>query len=141
VACEAAPDDVDEELWGIAVRGYACGLLASSYEHGFGVERDFERAFELNERGCSAGWARSCAQQGYFLERGMRAAEHPDEEAAQFYEEACDQEDPMGCHRLGVLLLEGRGVDRDPELAREFLTKACDADDPEACQRLEETDD
>ncbi len=139
-ACGAGDDEVDEELWGIPVRGYACGLLASSYEHGFGVQADPETAFRLNATSCTQGWARSCAQQGYFFEHGIGVAPQP-EQAAELYASACDQGDAMGCTHLAVMLQEGRGVQADPQRARALLQRACDAGYPDACERLDTPDD
>lgn len=139
-ACAANPDEVDRELWGIAVRGYACGLLASSYEHGFGVDPDLRRAYQLNQRSCDQGWIRSCAQLGYFHEHGIHVDADP-VEAARLYDDACEGGDGMGCHNLAILLFEGRGVDPEPERGRRLLRRACELGYPGACEAFETLDD
>lgn len=58
--CERDEQDETRDHWGMSVRGYACSTLAASYEQGFGVERDLDRAIELQERGCDLGWQPGC---------------------------------------------------------------------------------
>lgn len=136
-ACGADDDEVDDALWTISVRGYACGLLASSYEHGFGLEPDLEIAYRLNATSCSFGWPRSCAQLGYFHEEGLHVRTSP-QTAADFYRDACEQGDPMGCHNLADALLR---TDGDRDRARELLRRACESEYPGSCERLETLDD
>lgn len=132
-ACQTTISDEDLlATWGFAVRGYACGNLASSYEHGHGVPKDLVRARELNEFSCELGWMRSCAQVAFFYDKGL-GVEIDAERARKMYEEACNQDDAMACHNLAMLLRV-----EDPERAKALLQKSCDQRFPGSCKALEE---
>lgn len=127
-ACIAEEEADAREVWGFSVRGYACGNLAASYEHGFAVPQDYTTAMELNQLSCELGWTRSCAQIGYFYEVGLGVAVDR-ERAVEIYDRACEANDAMACYNLGLLV-----QDRDAARAKRALEVACQQQYPGACE-------
>ncbi|MCC6216456.1 MAG: cation:proton antiporter [Polyangiaceae bacterium] len=60
----------------------------------------------------------------------------PKAEAASAYQRACDLGSPRGCNDLGVMLLDGDGVPRDPARAVVLFRNACELGLPMACANL-----
>jgi len=59
------------------------------------------------------------------------------EGAQKLFEEACDENDPNACFKLGRTFLDGKekhGVKRNPEKAFKYIEKACDLGHPNGCQ-------
>jgi len=48
----------------------------------------------------------------------------------------CDAGDAGSCNNLGVMLLQGDGVTRDPKKADQVFLKACEGGEPRACVNL-----
>lgn len=124
-ACVADEPEGAADVWGVSIRAIACGNLAVSFEHGFGVPQDLRTSLDLNAESCERGWPRSCAQVGYFYEHGL-GVEQSRAHAVEMFRRACAQNDAMGCHYLGTL-----GGDRAA------LQRACEAAYPGACEALE----
>lgn len=74
------------------------------------------------------------------LQDGIKAYDDGDnEQAAKFWQQACDAGNSEGCVRLGSLYFKGRGVDRDWDKAQALYKKACDARDLRGCNNLAST--
>lgn len=125
-ACVTDEPEDSFDVWGVSIRGIACGQLATSYEHGHGVPVDLRMALDLNVESCEFGWPRSCAQVGFFYDQG-RGVDADRGRAVEMFERACTRGDAMGCYFLGV-----RTGDRDA------LQRACEAQYPESCEALAE---
>lgn len=96
-ACTTPESQDIRDHWGITVRGYACGNLAASYEHGFAVEKDLGKALALASEACSLGWAPGCTRAAHFLEEGMGIASPDGPAAFDMYRRACDLGDREAC--------------------------------------------
>ena len=85
----------------------------------------------LFQRSCALGVVSGCTN---------RAAHSDMKEdgnacAIRTYELACDQDDPWACSMIGLHLIRGTGVARDPARARRLLSKSCRyGPDDQACQ-------
>jgi TPR repeat protein len=124
-ACAAATTEEDRKLYGINVQGLACNSLAPLYEHGLGVARNDEKAFELWARSCQSGDPHGCAQVGFFTMRGLGT---PKDEVAgrEIYERACEKVGgAMACANLAHLYMEGDGVETDYARAASLFERAC----------------
>ncbi len=105
--------------------GAACTHLAYLYAVGKVVERDDLRSLEFYTRGCSAGDANGCYNQGLMRDQGrgfaMSAAS-----AAPAYEQACNEGVSKACTNLGYLYENGKGVRRDLVRAAGFYRRGCE---------------
>lgn len=110
------------QLWqNSAARGYTpaeheIGVL---FLDGAAVAADPIKGLQLLKRAADKGYAPSQSRLGRLSEEGGNFAA-----AAGWYREAADQNDEMGLCNLAVLLLQGKGVEKDPEQAIALLTKA-----------------
>ena len=93
-------------------------------------------AIEAWDKGCSLGSQNACTQVGILLV-DRRHPLHKELDAADSFRSACDNGDPEGCYRLGVVLSPGLQIPSDAE-AFDLFVKSCDAGHVEACERLGE---
>jgi TPR repeat protein len=98
---------------------------------------DEEREIHASlDRACNGGNAGACRALGYTVDYGIGGAPDP-ARAAELYRQACDAGDSRGCHNLGLMFAEGRGVQRaDPEQASALYTQACDGGYSGGCVNL-----
>ncbi len=88
------------------------------------------------DKGCSLGSQNACTHVGILLEE-RKHPQHKELKAADMFRKACENGDPEGCYRLGVVLSPGVKIPSDTE-AFDLFTKACDEGYTEACERLGE---
>jgi len=145
-----------------------CVLLADRLYQGNQVLRDRPRATDLYQRACDLGDARGCLRLAE-MHLDEDAAVSADRDVAEvlletgcemenaqscigladnfrrgalavdLYQQICDQDEPEGCMKLGVMLAEGRQTRADPEQAAVLFEQACDAEFRLACTRLGES--
>jgi TPR repeat protein len=110
------------KLWqSSAALGYApaeheIGVL---YLEGAAIPADPVKALHFLNRSAAKGYAPSQSRLGFLYEQGGDFAA-----AAGWYRKAADRDDEMGLCNLAVLLLQGRGVAKDPAQGIALLTKA-----------------
>ena len=165
---------VDDEDYGAGLEQYeracesgigaACDDLAGYVLNGIGVEKDVERALELNIEGCRLGDGPACAHAAYrymdtddldgivlYLQKAC-GAHVPDactdlgntladidagNRALVAYESACDLGDGEGCNLYGVVLVDGlAGVTPDWYGGEEWFQRSCDLDWGWGCKNL-----
>ena len=69
------------------------------------------------------------------FDKGAEAYNNNDfKSATTLFKKACDAGDAKGCHNLGVLYDDGRGVKQDYFKASTFYKKACDGGDADGCK-------
>jgi uncharacterized protein len=124
-----AVDVLDQACLG--QRGRACeelGVLL--YQGAEGVEKNFVQARRVFARGCEAGHANSCTNEGILLADGEGGDVDLDS-ATEYFRKACDLENEKGCARLGTVLAA-----TDPAAARPLLVKGCADKFSLACESL-----
>ena len=57
-------------------------------------------------------------------------------EALELFEKASDEKDPYAQYYLGVMYINGEGVDKNDNKAKEYFKKSCDAKLEKACDEL-----
>jgi TPR repeat protein len=80
---------------------------------------DVVGAMPILKRAADAGHAGAQSLYGYILDKAQY-----NEEAAQYFRRAADQDDPDGQYGLGTLYASGEGVSRDPAAARQWFERA-----------------
>lgn len=103
---------------GYARAEYQMGVL---YLDGDGARADPAKGLLFLNRAAAKGYARAQSRLGYVYEHGRDFAT-----AASWYRKAADQGDEMGLCNLGVLLLQGKGVGKDPAQGIALLTQAAE---------------
>ena len=88
-------------------------------------EKNHEKANELFEKSCDAGYARGCNALGYSYEYGY-GVERDYKKAYKLYEEACDDDEARGCMNIGIMYEDGNGVEQDYKKAIKFYEEGCD---------------
>jgi TPR repeat protein len=117
----------------------ACTFLASSYEHGVGITADRARAQRLYESACNSGDGRACIGLGALIE-----ADNPGLAQMMFdrgrdrLRKACSDEPGVECGALGLVYVQGLGVEIDMTHGEKKYEAACRAGDLESCSVLAE---
>jgi TPR repeat protein len=117
-----------------------CGELGTMHATGRGVPFDGKRGMELFQQACDWGEQDSCAVMGDMKVSGIGVPKAPEEGAAVF-KTYCDKHGlAMACHAYAGLVLQGRGVKKDPAGAVAMLKPICegkkDRPYPTACATL-----
>ncbi len=117
-----------------------CSALAFMYQKGKGVDKNVEKAVEINRRVCNSDHSglvsgRACFRLGasYFTGEGV---ELDDAEAVRFFRKSCVVGDDYGCSGLGVAYWLGRGVEQDLAEAVKLQRESCDAGALYGCRIL-----
>ncbi|MEZ4238676.1 MAG: tetratricopeptide repeat protein [Myxococcota bacterium] len=119
---------------GPAPLGESCVSLGQAYESGIGVEpprKDIVKAEELYRKGCAARIPEGCVHIGDVLVATHQRTKI--EEAAGFYEQACELNPRFGCMELARLHEKKAWPGADDELAGTFYKKACAIDASQGC--------
>ena len=77
----------------------SCLILATMYEHGEGVRRDYIRACTYYQKACNDGLAPGCHGLGMMYQRG-RGVKTDLQKARTFYKKACDRGYKKACSGL-----------------------------------------
>lgn len=96
---------------------FQLNIIAKMYFQGFGVQQDYEKAFEIYCYLYGQGDDRGAYYLGYMYEHGY-GVEKDIEKALMYYE---SRHDDLCCFRLGQFYLLGRYVDQDEEKAYDYL--------------------
>lgn len=130
-----------------------CANLGAMYNNGDGVKRDEALARRLIGRACEGGYAKACrdlkqvgkAQVGAQVggkhkanrvRKRRRSSGTKQTPASRAYTRSCRKGDLVGCNNLGVLKLNGWGVNRDLRGAKRLFTRACKGGVKTACKSL-----
>ncbi len=107
-------------------RPYAASLLADLYRMGEGVQRDDQRAHELDLRAAGLGVAPSQARLAYDAAYAQDPAARDPASAVPWLNAAAEQEHAPALFVLGQLYLFGQGVEADAELGWRLMTRAAE---------------
>jgi TonB family protein len=113
----------------------AAFLLASAYQEGLAVARDYSRAEQLYQRACSPTMAVACANLARMYQMGTGVARNSSR-AAKLQQAICDGGSPYGCSGLGDLYRLGAGVPQDESKAADLYWQACERGYLQACVNL-----
>lgn len=106
--------------------GKSCHLIARSYER----EKNIKKSSEHFVKACEKGFQVSCAE--LKIQSGDKAT------ARKILQDACDNEDPIGCANLGFLITGGRDPAQLSESefqdAHLFYKRACSLGEDMGCQ-------
>lgn len=117
----------------------ACTYLASSYEHGVGITADRARAQRLYESACNSGDGRACIGLGALIEADNPGlAQLMFERGRAYLRKACSNDPGIECGALGLVYVQGLGVEVDVLTGEQNYEAACRAGDVESCSVLAE---
>lgn len=105
--------------------------IAYAYFHGFGVEKDDDKAVEMMKDLAELGVAASQYMLGYIYENSSIVKNC--KEAVRWYEKAVKQNHLYAIYSLGVCYDDGRGVEQNYRKAVELYEKGANMGD-ESCQ-------
>lgn len=112
----------------------ACEQAGAAYYEGKLVEKDPERAQTLSKKACDDGRPRACGTLGKLAQDGQ--GELAKEQIARYLDQGCKADDGDACVRLGLVLLEGKGVAKDAGRAHSLFQRACTLEVTSACYEL-----
>jgi TPR repeat protein len=115
-----------------AGRPQAAALLADLYSRGDGVQRDDERARELDLQAAALGVSPSEMRLGYAAMYPQDPAARDPAAAVPWLKAAAEQDHPMALYLLGQLYFSGQGVEADAELGWRLFTRAAELGYPPA---------
>lgn len=108
-----------------------CSGLASHYEDGLGVEKNFIKLTEYYQKACDGNDMDGCWRLAHIYDGRQEF-----QKAYKLFEIACSGGDMKGCTSLGLAHEQSRGISEDYNKAKEYYTKACDNDYMFACLNL-----
>ncbi len=110
--------------------GKGAEMIASMYERGEGVEQDYAKALEWNEKAGEMGSGRGYTNIGQMYENG-NGVEQDYAKALEYYEKSTQTETPdfKGARYAGLLYENGNGVDADAAKAAEYYQMAAESGD------------
>lgn len=122
---------------------YAQYSLGGLYYHDKGVDQDHEIAFALYTRSADQSFPYASFELGKMLRDGIGCVKNQQDSDSRFKEaflgfvslEEQAHDDKLQ-YRLGWMLLNGIGTDKDEAGAREYFEKAADLGNPFACYQL-----
>lgn len=122
---------------------YAQYSLGGLYYHGKGVDQDHETAFALYTRSADQDFPYASFELGKMLRDGIGCAKNQQDSDRRFKEaflgfvsmEEKGHDDKLQ-YRLGWMLLNGVGTDKDEARAKEYFEKAATVGNPFACYQL-----
>ncbi|BAE81819.1 MobP3 family relaxase [Desulfitobacterium hafniense] len=122
---------------------YAQYSLGGLYYHGKGVEQDHVTAFALYTRSADQSFPYASFELGKMLRDGIGCAKNQQDSDRRFKEaflgfvslEEQSHDDKLQ-YRLGWMLLNGIGTDKDEARAKEYFEKAASVGNPFACYQL-----
>lgn len=113
-------------------RPQAAALLADLYLRGDGVQRDDERAHELDLLAAESGIAASQMRLGYAAMYPQNPAARDPDGAVPWLRAAAEQDHPMALYLLGQLYFYGQGVDADADIGWRLFTRSAELGYPPA---------
>ena len=122
---------------------YAQYSLGGLYYHGKGVDQDHETAFALYTRSADQSFPYASFELGKMLRDGIGCVKNQQDSDRRFKEaflgfvslEEQGHDDKLQ-YRLGWMLLNGIGTDKDEAKAKEYFEKAASVGNPFACYQL-----
>jgi TPR repeat protein len=122
---------------------YAQYSLGGLYYHGKGVDQDHESAFALYTRSADQSFPYASFELGKMLRDGIGCVKNQQDSDRRFKEaflgfvsmEDQGHDDKLQ-YRLGWMLLNGIGTDKDEARAKEYFEKAASVGNPFACYQL-----
>lgn len=122
---------------------YAQYSLGGLYYHGKGVDQDHESAFALYTRSANQSFPYASFELGKMLRDGIGCVKNQQDSDRRFKEaflgfvsmEEQSHDDKLQ-YRLGWMLLNGVGTDKDEARAKEYFEKAASVGNPFACYQL-----
>ena len=122
---------------------YAQYSLGGLYYHGKGVDQDHETAFALYTRSADQSFPYASFELGKMLREGIGCVKNQQDSDRRFKEaflgfvslEEQSHDDKLQ-YRLGWMLLNGVGTDKDEPRAKEYFDKAASVGNPFACYQL-----
>ena len=122
---------------------YAQYSLGGLYYHGKGVDQDHETAFTLYTRSADQDFPYASFELGKMLRDGIGCVKNQQDSDRRFKEaflgfvalEEQSHDDKLQ-NRLGWMLLNGVGTDKDEARAKEYFDKAASVGNPFACYQL-----
>jgi len=122
---------------------YAQYSLGGLYYHGKGVDQDHESAFALYTRSADQSFPYASFELGKMLRDGIGCVKNQQDSDRRFKEaflgfvslEEQSHDDKLQ-YRLGWMLLNGVGTDKDETRAKEYFEKAASVGNPFACYQL-----
>ncbi|MCK0527603.1 tetratricopeptide repeat protein [Anaerobiospirillum sp. NML120449] len=115
----------------------ACQRLGIHYsslaiDHNTDIDINMKLAAFNLEKACTGGLKTACTVWGHAL--GMYGNYFVDDRSPKqdysygykLLSHSCELDDPFGCTMSGLMLFQGRGVEKDQNAARGMFTRACD---------------
>jgi len=110
---------------------WGCSNLAWFYSNGKYVAKDKAIALKYYEKSCKLGNKESCEKLVIYGYEIYKKNDYP--KAAFLFDLACKNGAIYGCRNLGVLYLNGEGVEKNLTKAKELFLYGCNNKIPNAC--------
>ena len=101
--------------------------LGNYYKNGFGVEQNYEKAFELYKKSAEQGYDLAQFELGIMYDKGL-GVDQDYAQAMKWYQKAAEQGHANAQALIGVLYHNGLGVEQNHRLALQWYEKAAKQD-------------
>jgi hypothetical protein len=114
--------------------GAACLDIGEKDTRGIGKSIELVRGLSYYEKGCELGNLRACTRAafGHYTAKGTNVLDL--EKAIRFGTKACDGDDRVGCHQLGVVYQNATGMPNYLQRASELFAKSCRLGSLDGCR-------
>ena len=127
-----------------AGNGAGCYTLAVLYLNGYEIKEDINEFYKNLEKSCEYGDLRGCEwlkeipkQSDDVIAQALWFGQMEKyEKAIEIYKSECDKNNDAACTNLGVMYVNGQGVEKNEQKAVEFYKKACENKSFIACHNL-----
>jgi TPR repeat protein len=111
---------------------FGCAYLAESYEYGYGVDENINKANTLYAMACEENIAIACVNLGLNYDDGVGYIENS-KKANELYLKGCQLQNGEGCRYLAINYKHGNGTAANAKTALSYNVKGCELNDVEAC--------
>lgn len=125
--------------------GKACYQIGVRHEVGDGVQQSWRDAANYWKKSCSLKFGNACQRMAALYKRGEEGVEkdysksiHFSHLAASVHRESCRAGKEVDCFTLGLLYVEGSGIQQQCEEGMKLLREACERGTGLACDVLGE---
>lgn len=110
-------------------------LLGGMYAEGRGVDKDYDKARALFERGVEAGSEEAVLALASVFRQGLGVDKSP-EKVIELYKQAVEMGSGIACRRLAGAALSGYGMEKSGDVALEWFKKGAELNDSHCMRQL-----
>jgi TPR repeat protein len=109
--------------------------LGNCYLYGEGVEKNYNKAFELFKQSAEGGYSGGMTSLGYCYDKGI-GIKIDKQKAFELYQKSADLGEIVAQYNLGIMYENGVGITKDIDKAYYWCEKSAKQEDPDAQNKI-----